>query len=88
LPLLLQYLSKKVKFVRDIVREVAGFAPYERRIMELLKVGRDKRALKVAKKKVGSGTGAPTGQQQHQQQHHQQQQHWQHQRCLFRSLSA
>jgi hypothetical protein len=38
--------------VRDIVREVAGLAPYEKRIVELLKVGRDKRALKVAKKKV------------------------------------
>jgi Ribosomal protein L36e len=48
-----QRASKRVKFVRDIVREVAGLAPYERRITELLKVGKDKRALKVAKKKVG-----------------------------------
>jgi hypothetical protein len=38
--------------VRDIIREVAGLAPYEKRICELLKVGRDKRALKVAKRKV------------------------------------
>jgi hypothetical protein len=48
----LQYLSKKVKFVRELVREVAGLAPYEKRIIELLKVGKDKRALKVAKRKV------------------------------------
>lgn len=48
----LQRASKRVKFVRDIVREVAGLAPYERRITELLKVGKDKRALKVAKKKA------------------------------------
>lgn len=41
-----------MKFVRDIVREVAGLAPYEKRIVELLKLGKDKRALKVAKKKV------------------------------------
>ena len=41
-----------MKAVRDIIREVAGQAPYEKRIVELLKVGRDKRALKVAKKKV------------------------------------
>lgn len=41
-----------MKFVRDIVREVAGLAPYEKRVIELLKLGKDKRALKVAKKKV------------------------------------
>jgi large subunit ribosomal protein L36e len=40
--------------VRDIVREVAGQAPYEKRVMELLKVGRDKRALKVCKRKLGT----------------------------------
>ena len=48
----LQFLCKRVKFVRDVVREVAGMAPYERRIIELLKVQRDKRALKFAKKRV------------------------------------
>lgn len=41
-------------FVRSLVREVAGFAPYEKRITELLKVGKDKRALKVAKRKLGT----------------------------------
>ncbi|EFA79448.1 S60 ribosomal protein L36 [Heterostelium album PN500] len=45
-------VTKRVSVVRDIIREVAGFAPYERRIQELLKSGLDKRALKVAKKKV------------------------------------
>ncbi len=53
-----QRLSKRVKLVRDIVREVAGQAPYEKRLMELLKVGKDKRALKVAKRKVSSGNSA------------------------------
>jgi len=47
-------VGKRTKFVRELVREVCGFAPYERRIMELLKVGKDKRALKVAKKKLGT----------------------------------
>uniref|UniRef100_A0A6N2NL62 60S ribosomal protein L36 n=6 Tax=Salix TaxID=40685 RepID=A0A6N2NL62_SALVM len=46
--------SKRVLFVRSLIREVAGFAPYEKRITELLKVGKDKRALKVAKRKLGT----------------------------------
>ena len=53
----MQRASKRVKAVRDIIREVAGQAPYEKRIVELLKVGRDKRALKVAKKKVRLSRG-------------------------------
>lgn len=34
--------------------KLRGFAPYEKRITELLKVVKDKRALKVAKRKLGS----------------------------------
>jgi large subunit ribosomal protein L36e len=29
--------STKTKFVRSVIREVAGFSPYERRVMELLR---------------------------------------------------
>ncbi|KAK0590651.1 hypothetical protein LWI29_029987 [Acer saccharum] len=46
--------SKRIHFVRNVIREVVGFAPYERRITEFLKVGKDKRALKVAKRKLGN----------------------------------
>ncbi|XP_048353621.1 60S ribosomal protein L36 isoform X1 [Sphaerodactylus townsendi] len=48
-------LTKHTKFVRDMIREVCGFAPYERRAMELLKVSKDKRALKFIKKRVSGG---------------------------------
>jgi hypothetical protein len=49
-----QKSTKRVNFVRGLIREVAGFAPYEKRITELLKVGKDKRAHKVAKRKLGT----------------------------------
>jgi len=35
-------LGKRVAFIREIVREVAGFAPYEKRIIELLKTSNAK----------------------------------------------
>ncbi|KAK2080445.1 hypothetical protein QBZ16_000298 [Prototheca wickerhamii] len=46
--------ARRVKFVRDIIKEVAGQAPYEKRVMELLKVGKEKRALKLCKRKLGT----------------------------------
>merc|ERR1711944_396509 len=42
------------KFVRGLVREVTGFAPYERRAMELLRISKDKRCLKFLKKRIGN----------------------------------
>ncbi|MED6251853.1 60S ribosomal protein L36, partial [Ataeniobius toweri] len=50
-------LTKHSKFIRDMIREVCGFAPYERRAMELLKVSKDKRALKFIKKRVRNIVG-------------------------------
>ncbi|KAK0734070.1 ribosomal protein L36e [Lasiosphaeria miniovina] len=48
------HLSKRTQFVRGIVKEVAGLAPYERRVIELLRNGKDKRARKFSKKKLGT----------------------------------
>nr|KMM72165.1 60S ribosomal protein [Coccidioides posadasii RMSCC 3488] len=45
-------LSRRTAFVREIVKEVAGLAPYERRVIELLRNSQDKRARKLAKKRV------------------------------------
>ncbi|XP_052796588.1 60S ribosomal protein L36-like [Mya arenaria] len=47
-------ITKKNRFIRDLVREVTGFAPYERRVQELLRISKDKRALKFCKKRLGS----------------------------------
>ncbi|ELW47886.1 60S ribosomal protein L36 [Tupaia chinensis] len=38
--------------MRDMIGEVCGFAPYEQRAMELLKMSKDKRTLKFIKKWV------------------------------------
>lgn len=39
--------STKTKFVRSVIREVAGFSPYERRVLELL---RNSKVLTVIKR--------------------------------------
>nr|XP_060611011.1 large ribosomal subunit protein eL36-like [Anolis sagrei ordinatus] len=47
-------LTKHTKFIRDMIQEVCAFAPYERQAMELLKISKDKQALKFIKKRVGT----------------------------------
>uniref|UniRef100_A0A8C6FPP0 Large ribosomal subunit protein eL36 n=1 Tax=Moschus moschiferus TaxID=68415 RepID=A0A8C6FPP0_MOSMO len=51
---LLGCLTKHTKFMWDMIREVCSFTPYEQRAMELLKVSKDKRALKFIKKRMGT----------------------------------
>eukprot|EP00029_Vermamoeba_vermiformis_P003468 TRINITY_DN1394_c0_g1_i1.p1 TRINITY_DN1394_c0_g1~~TRINITY_DN1394_c0_g1_i1.p1 ORF type:complete len:112 (+),score=31.09 TRINITY_DN1394_c0_g1_i1:141-476(+) len=40
--------------VKEVIREVTGYAPYEKRILELLRNGLDKKALRLAKRRVGT----------------------------------
>jgi len=50
-------LGEKLKLIRGVVREVVGWAPYEKRIMEILKGGGNnpnKRAWRFAKKRLGT----------------------------------
>jgi large subunit ribosomal protein L36e len=52
-----QALSKRTALCRSIAREVAGLAPYERRILDMIKTGgssADKRVYKFAKRRLGS----------------------------------
>ena len=49
--------SERFALVREVVREVVGFAPYERRMIELIKIGSAstfKRSLKLAKRRLGT----------------------------------
>mmetsp|Transcript_3087 Transcript_3087/g.7284 ORF Transcript_3087/g.7284 Transcript_3087/m.7284 type:complete len:121 (-) Transcript_3087:40-402(-) len=51
----------RVKVIREVVRETVGFAPYERRMMEILKGGGanpQKRAWRYAKTRLGTHTRA------------------------------
>lgn len=46
--------SNRTKFVRSLVREIAGLAPYERRLIDVLRNTGEKKAKKIAKKRLGS----------------------------------
>lgn len=47
-------VSKRTTFVRSLVNEITGLAPYERRIVELIRNSQEKRAKKLSKKKLGT----------------------------------
>lgn len=49
--------SPRVKLIRQVIRKVAGYAPYEKRIVEILKSGGSnptKRAWRFAKRRLGT----------------------------------
>ena len=50
-------IGKRVSVIREVIREIVGFAPYEKRMIELLRVGdsvKDKKAGKIAKQRLGT----------------------------------
>jgi len=56
-----QRISKRTKLVRDLVGEVVGLAPYEKRLLDMLKTGgasSEKKMYKFAKRRLGTHTRA------------------------------
>jgi large subunit ribosomal protein L36e len=53
-PMRKRYPRHGRKFVVNVIRETVGWAPYEKRIMELLRLSKPKKALKFAKKRLGT----------------------------------
>ncbi len=50
-------LGKRVALVREVIREVAGLAPYERKMMEMIRTGvasKEKKAVKLARARLGT----------------------------------
>mmetsp|Transcript_31760 Transcript_31760/g.53570 ORF Transcript_31760/g.53570 Transcript_31760/m.53570 type:complete len:108 (+) Transcript_31760:36-359(+) len=50
-------LSKRTAMVRELVSEVVGMSPYERRLLDMLKTGgasAEKRMYKFAKRRLGT----------------------------------
>ena len=50
-------LHKRVKMVREVIKEITGLAPYEKVMVEMIKTGvpaREKKAVKLAKRRLGT----------------------------------
>jgi large subunit ribosomal protein L36e len=54
-------LNKRVELVRNLITEVAGLTPLEKRLVDILKIGLgnpEKRVYKLAKRRLGTHTRA------------------------------
>lgn len=49
---------KRLRAVKAIIADLVGLSPLEKRVQELLRVGKEKRALKYCKKRLGNFTAA------------------------------
>ncbi len=50
-------LGKRVAVVREVIREVVGLAPYERKMIEMIRTGiasKEKKAVKIARRRLGT----------------------------------
>jgi large subunit ribosomal protein L36e len=50
-------LNKRVAFVREVVREIVGLNPYEKKMIELIRTGnssKEKKAIKMARQRLGT----------------------------------
>merc|ERR1711998_51029 len=50
-------VSKRASFVRTIIRDVAGYSPLEKRLMELIKTqvaSKEKKSVKILRKVIGT----------------------------------
>lgn len=50
-------LGKRVSMIREVIREVSGLAPYERKMIELIRTGvatKEKKAVKLARRRLGT----------------------------------
>jgi large subunit ribosomal protein L36e len=50
-------LGKRVTLVREVIREVVGLAPYERKMIEMIRTGvaiKEKKAVKLARRRLGT----------------------------------
>merc|ERR1712050_793409 len=55
------YVTERIALLQKTIKSVAGFSPYEKRAMEMFKVGNtnlDKRAKKFLKKRLGTWSRA------------------------------
>ena len=42
------------KNVKSLIKEISGVLPYEKTILNFLKIGKEKKAIKFAKKRLGN----------------------------------
>lgn len=50
-------LNPRVKFIREVVREIVGLSPYEKKMIELIRSGnsaKEKKATKMARQRLGT----------------------------------